>query len=132
MMLAMRLERNVLQQDEFVIAADFLKSPRQMIAGIFEIAFAIFTPRPPDARRRIAQPLAVGIITGPAQYRAHGVLHLLRHSEFLFFGRRFDGVMMISHEAGVYLLFPVATENCQRMWTLAGCRYGKGDWCSAQ
>ena len=67
--LAVRLERDVLQQHDLVIAADFLEGAAKMLRGIFLIAARIFPPRARDAPRRIEQAFAVGVVAGPADQR---------------------------------------------------------------
>jgi hypothetical protein len=75
--LAVRLERDVLQQHDVVIAAHLLEHPRQVPGGILAIALAIFLPGPRHPRRGVDQPLARRILAGPAQQGADGVLHVL-------------------------------------------------------
>lgn len=64
-MLAMRLERNVLQQDDLVITAHFLEYARKVARRVVGIARAIFPPRPRNAVRRVDQPSRKG--SSPAQ-----------------------------------------------------------------
>src|SRR3546814_17886234 len=62
MMFAVRLERNIAQQHDLVIAADLFESAGQMNRRVLDIAVAIFLPRARDALRRFAQPIARGIV----------------------------------------------------------------------
>src|SRR3546814_18919784 len=82
MMVAMRLERNVAQQHDLVIAADLLEGARQMDRGILVIALAIFLPSTRDAARRIAQALARRVVARPYDQRAYGVGDLVGHAHF--------------------------------------------------
>ena len=78
MMLAMRLERDVLQQHDLVIAADLLEGAAEMVRRILGIAARIFLPGARDPRRRVEQPLAVGIVAGPADQGPHRLLRRRR------------------------------------------------------
>src|SRR3546814_4724558 len=71
MMFAVRLERNIAQQHDLVIAADLFESAGQMNRRVLDIAVAIFLPRARDALRRVAQPFARGIVAGPFDQRPH-------------------------------------------------------------
>src|SRR3546814_14911364 len=82
MMFAMRLERNVAQQHDLVIAADLLEGARQMDRGILVIALAIFLPSPRDAARRIAQALARRVVARPIDQPAYGVCVMAGHDLF--------------------------------------------------
>src|SRR3546814_6198326 len=82
MMFAMRLERNVAQQHDPVIAADLLEGARQMDRGILVIALAIFLPSTRDAARRIAQALALRVVARPFDQRAYGVGDMVGHAHF--------------------------------------------------
>ena len=72
-MLAVRLERNVLQKHDFVIAADLLEGPGQMHRRVFGIALEIFAPGAGDAARCIEQPFACRVVAGPADQRPDGL-----------------------------------------------------------
>ena len=76
-MLAMRLERDVLQQHDLVIAADLLEGAAEMVGRILAIAAGIFAPGARDALRRVEQPLAVGIVAGPADQGPHRLLDVV-------------------------------------------------------
>ena len=80
-MFAMRLKRYVLQQDEFVITANFLKLTTQVLRGIFSIALAIFFPRTRYALGRIDQSLARRIIACTADQCPDGILHMVGHGQ---------------------------------------------------
>src|SRR6202007_2932242 len=104
MMLAMRLEPNVTQQDHFVIAADLLECTLQIIAWIFVIAGEPFFVRFRHSLGRSSQPLTVGIIADPSDQRANRVLGF-RLRWRLFFSRpgqsvfdRADELAGLSHE----------------------------------
>ncbi len=76
---AMRLERNVLEHDDLVIAAHLGKSAREVHCRIFGIALTIFQPRPRHALGRIDQAFARWIVTGPFDQGADRLLHMERH-----------------------------------------------------
>src|SRR5690554_4392167 len=78
-MLAVALERDVLEQNDLVVTADFLESARKMSRRILGIAEAVFLPGARHPRRRVQQALAVGIVAGPADERAHGILDFVRN-----------------------------------------------------
>jgi hypothetical protein len=77
----MALERNVLQQHDFVIAAHFGKLAREVDRGIFRITLAIFLPRPRHALGRVQQALTRRIVPGPADQRANRLGHMLGHDD---------------------------------------------------
>ena len=79
MMFAVRLERNVLEQHELVVAADLLEHPAQVDRGILAIAEAVFLPRPRHALGRIEQAFAFGIVAGPVDQRPDRFLHFEGH-----------------------------------------------------
>jgi hypothetical protein len=79
MMLAVRLEWDVLEQHNLVVAADFMENTREVIGRIFEVALAIFLPRARNALGRIEQAFALGIVACPAEDGAHGLFHLGGH-----------------------------------------------------
>jgi hypothetical protein len=72
------LERDVLQQHDLVVAADFLEHARQVAGRVLGIAEAVFLPRAGNALRGIAEPFAVRIVAGPADQRAYRFLHFVR------------------------------------------------------
>src|SRR5262249_50311494 len=76
MVFAMRLERNVLEEDDLVIAADFLEGPAQVDRGILLVAARIFLPRPRNAARGVEQSLSVGIVARPADQCTDGLAYL--------------------------------------------------------
>src|SRR3546814_589182 len=79
MMFAMRLERNVAQQHDLVIAADLFEGARQMDRGILVIALAILLPRARDAARGVEQAFARRTVACPLDQRAHGVGDMVGH-----------------------------------------------------
>ena len=79
MMFAMRLERNILQQDNVVIAAHFVEDAREMISRIVVIAAAIFPPGPRHPLGRLQQAFPFGRIAGPADQRADGLADVRGH-----------------------------------------------------
>src|SRR5688500_16151319 len=79
MMLAPAVERDVLQQDDLVIAADLMEGAPKMLRRILFVALAIFLPRPGDPLRGVEQPLAGRIVTRPADQRADRFLDLDRN-----------------------------------------------------
>ncbi len=69
MMLAMRLERDVAQQDDLVIAADLCKGARQVHRRILVITLAIIPPGTCDALRCVEQAFALRVLADPAEQR---------------------------------------------------------------
>src|SRR5690348_16649586 len=88
-MLAMRLEGDVLQQHDLVISADLFEGAVEMYRRVLGVPLGIFAPSAGDSARRVEQPFAVGIVTRPADQRADCLLHLLRNFTCL---RRFDEI----------------------------------------
>src|SRR5690606_21897798 len=79
-MLAVALERDVLEQHDLVVAADLLEHPAQMARRILLVALAVFLPRARDALRRVAQTFAFRIVAGPADQGADAFLHPPGHA----------------------------------------------------
>src|SRR5918993_778905 len=80
--LAMALERNVLQQHDLVIAADLVEGPAEVDRRVLLVAASIFLPRLGNTPRRIEQAFAVGIVARPADEGADRVAHLVRDFAF--------------------------------------------------
>src|SRR5262249_43090705 len=76
-MFAVRLEPDVAQHDHFVIAAGFLEGTLEIIAWMILIAGKPFLISTHHARRGRSQPLAIGVVAGPANERTYGRLRLL-------------------------------------------------------
>ena len=76
MVLAKRLEADVAQHDDFVVAAGLLEGALEIFARIVVIAGEPFLIGAGDARRRGQQAFAVRIVAGPADERAHRGLGL--------------------------------------------------------
>src|SRR5438309_5094442 len=76
MVFAVGLERDVLEQDNLVIAADLFERAAEMVRRIFPIAARIFAPGAGDAPRCIEQPLAGRIVAGPADQGADRLGHI--------------------------------------------------------
>src|SRR3546814_16818443 len=64
---AMRLEGDVLQKDNFIIAAHLLECPAEMMSGFFAISLAIFFPGTSDTLGCVEQSFAGGIVSRPAR-----------------------------------------------------------------
>ena len=69
--LAMRVEGDVAHKHEVVVPADLAESAFQHIHRAFAIAAVKFLVGVDHALGRVAQPLAVGIISGVGNQRAH-------------------------------------------------------------
>src|SRR6478672_3332161 len=78
MVLAMRLERNVLEQHDLVVTADLLEGAAEMHRRVFRIAVGIFAPRARHPSRSVEQAFAVGIVASPADQRPDRLRHVLR------------------------------------------------------
>ena len=96
-MLAMGLKRYVLEQDNFIIAANLFERARQMQARVFAIPAAIFPPGTADTARRIQKALPIGIITCSAPERPDGVLHVMRNGKFSVFANGFKIMRLVIH-----------------------------------
>jgi len=68
--LAMALQPDVAQQDDFVVAVGFLEGAFQQRHRVDGIAFIELLVRPHHACRRVEQAFARGIVPGPAQQGA--------------------------------------------------------------
>src|SRR5271170_6185809 len=76
MVLAMGFEADVAQHHDLVVAAGLLEGALEIFARIVVIAGKPFLVGAHDAPRRGAKPFAAGIVAGPADQRAHGILGL--------------------------------------------------------
>ena len=74
--LAMRMELDVADDDEIVIAGDLLEGAAELFRRAHVVAVEHFEVGLGDALGRVDQALAVRIVAGPAQQRAHGRLGL--------------------------------------------------------
>ena len=72
MMLAMRFEADVTQDDHLVIASRLLEGAFENRDRVLAIAGEPFLVGAHDTLRRAKQTLAIGIVPRPAQQRAHG------------------------------------------------------------
>src|SRR5690606_33589355 len=79
MMFAVALKRDIPEQDDLVVAADFLEHAAEMDRGILPVAETVFLPRPRHALGRIEQALARRIIASPTDQSADRLLHLFGH-----------------------------------------------------
>src|SRR6476661_4378505 len=77
--LAMRLERDVLEEHDLVIAAHLFEGAAEVSGGVLFIATGIFTPGAGHAARRIQQSLTIWIVAGPADKSPDSFLDVLRH-----------------------------------------------------
>src|SRR3990167_2073375 len=78
-MFAMRMKRDVAQQNDFVITADLLESALEIGFGAFFIALEIFEEGVDDALRRVDEPFAFRVVADPAKQlldRRHGAAAL--------------------------------------------------------
>ncbi len=73
MVLAIAFEPDVAQQDDFVIAFDFLEGPLQQADRIDLVAGEQLAIGAGDAGGRVAQALARRVVAGPAEQDADGV-----------------------------------------------------------
>src|ERR1700691_2693829 len=76
MVLAMGFKADVAQHHDLVVAAGLLEGALEIVARIVVVAGEPFLVGARDAARRGAKPLAAGIVAGPADEGAHGVLGL--------------------------------------------------------
>ena len=87
--LAMRDELDVLDDDHVVIAGDFLEGAAELVGRAHVVAGEHLAIGLGHALRRIHQAFAVRIVAGPAQQRAHGCF------DFGLGGRSVTGLSMI-------------------------------------
>ena len=66
-MLAVAVNLDVLEEDEFVVAFDFREGSLQWLVGISAVSPEVFVHRFDDSRWRVDQPLAVGIFADETQ-----------------------------------------------------------------
>ena len=76
MMLAMRVECYVLDDDEVVIAGDFLEGAAELLGRAHVVAVEHFAECLGDTLRRVYQALSLWIVAGPAQQRGDRRLDL--------------------------------------------------------
>src|SRR3546814_585113 len=84
---------DVLQKDNFIIAAHLLECPAEMMSGFFAISLAIFFPGTSDTLGCVEQPFAGGIVSRPANESADCLLHIFGH---MHFRRRFDDIAVFT------------------------------------
>jgi hypothetical protein len=89
-MLAVRLEPDVAQRHDFVVALDLLEGPLQHVARILVIAREELLVGAHDTVGGAGQALTTGIIAGPADQRADGGLGLLARGPGQAGGERND------------------------------------------
>ena len=77
MVLAMRVEFDVAQHDDVVIAFDLVEGARQRLHRVLLIALEELVIGLDHALRRVEQALAVGIVACPGDQRADGLFGLL-------------------------------------------------------
>src|SRR3546814_14529504 len=105
---AMGLEGDVLQKDNFIIAAHLLECPAEMMSGFFAISLAIFFPGTSDTLGCVEQPFAGGIVTRPANESADCLLHIFGH---MHFRRRFDDIRSEERRVGKECF-----STCRSVW----------------
>src|SRR5262249_27274820 len=71
-MLAMRIERDVADEHEVVVGADLRERALEHVGRAFAVAAEQLLVGVDDARRRVEQALAIGIVAGKGDQRAHG------------------------------------------------------------
>ena len=76
-MFAMRGKADVAHQHHVVIAFDFLKHLLEDGSGVLPVSGKKLLIGFGNTLGRVAQPLTLRVVTGPAQQHAHGVLSLL-------------------------------------------------------
>src|SRR5687767_9646057 len=113
MMLAMRLERNVLEEHDLVIAADLLEGPGKVDRGVLFIAAGILLPCSSDALWRVGQPFAVGVVAGPADQRADRVGDLARNRD-VGVGRDQVAIVWPVHESSSSAISAAIPAACAR------------------
>src|SRR3546814_15945150 len=84
MMFAVGLKRDVLQQDDLVVAAHFFEGAAEMDGRIFSVALRIFLPGARDPRRSIKQAFTFRNIAGPANERSPSFPPFPRHPVILW------------------------------------------------
>src|SRR5690349_9790802 len=118
MVLAVRLERDVPQEHDLVIAADLFEGAAEVDRGILGIALGIFLPRTGDAARRVEQALAVRVVAGPADERSDGLGDILRNRAGR---RRLDQIaivgiaVIVAHVASSRSISSATAAACSRM-----------------
>ena len=75
----MRMENNVTQQYDFIVARHLSEGSLQVNRRILLISGTIFPPRPANTDGRIEQAFACRIITRPAKQSAYRFLNVVRH-----------------------------------------------------
>ncbi len=76
-MLAMRVELDVLDDDEIVVAGNLLEGAAKLVGRALVIAVEHLAKGFRHALGRVDEALALGVVAGPAQQGAHGGLHFL-------------------------------------------------------
>ena len=77
MMLAVAFEPDGLQHDHLVVAFDLLECCLQDLGGVLGIAAKPLLKRANDSARRIAQTVALGVVTRPTDERSNCLFRVL-------------------------------------------------------
>jgi len=77
MMLTVGLERNVTQEDYFIISSYLIERARKIGGWIDLISVAIFFPCTRHARRRISKAFTIRIVARPSQKRSDSIVNFL-------------------------------------------------------
>src|SRR5580765_8494351 len=115
--LAVRLEGNVLQENYLIVPADFLEGAAEMNRRILFVSAGIFAPGSRDATRCIEKPYAVGIVAGPTDQRPDGFCDFARNFAFR---RGLDEVAilriaMIVHSQSSHWISSATAAACSRI-----------------
>src|SRR5215470_14046613 len=139
-MLAVRLEADVAQHHDLVIATGFLESTLEIVAWMVLVAGKPLLIGAHHPRRRRAQPFAVGVVAGPANERAYGRLSFFaRHARRSRF--RCRKVVICRRTLGIYGLvhsrisrparpMSLRTTSINKMSTLAPIVAATGKGCA--
>jgi len=77
MMLTVGLERDVTQEDYFIISSYLIERARKIGGWIDLISVAIFSPCTRHARRRISKAFTIRIVARPSQKRSNSIVNFL-------------------------------------------------------
>ena len=83
-MFAMRLERNVLEQHDFIVTAHLLECTGQMGSRVLDVSLAVFLPGARNALGRVGQAFAVRVVACPEDQLANRLLDVVGNKELPF------------------------------------------------